>query len=80
MTVTICIGSSCHVKGSRLIVEELQRLVAENGLSDDVELKGTFCTGNCVKGVCVSVDDRLYSLTPDDTKDFFEKEIKGRLA
>ena len=32
MKITICIGSSCHLKGSRQIVEELQRLVKENQL------------------------------------------------
>ena len=37
MKITICIGSSCHLKGSRQIVEELQRLVKENQLDDKIE-------------------------------------------
>ena len=48
MKCTICIGSSCHLKGSRQIVEELQYLVKEHHLEDKVELGGTFCMGNCV--------------------------------
>lgn len=75
MKITICIGSSCHLKGSRQIVEQLQYLVAENNLKDKVELSGTFCMGNCVNGVNVTVDDKFYSLSPETTKDFFEKEI-----
>ena len=75
MKITICIGSSCHLKGSRQIVEQLQYLVAENNLKDKVELSGTFCMGNCVNGVNVTVDDKIYSLSPETTKDFFEKEI-----
>ena len=75
MKITICIGSSCHLKGSRQIVEQLQYLVAENNLKDKVDLSGTFCMGNCVNGVNVTVDDKLYSLSPETTKDFFEKEI-----
>ena len=75
MKITNCIGSSCHLKGSRQIVEQLQYLVAENNLKDKVELSGTFCMGNCVNGVNVTVDDKLYSLSPETTKDFFEKEI-----
>ena len=75
MKITICIGSSCHLKGSRQIVEQLQYLVAENNLKDKVALSGTFCMGNCVNGVNVTVDDKLYSLSPETTKDFFEKEI-----
>ena len=47
MKVTVCIGSSCHIKGSRQVVEELQYLIHENKLGDKVELSGTFCMGKC---------------------------------
>ena len=79
MRVTICIGSACHLKGSREIIQQLQQLVKEHGVSDQVDLNGAFCTGNCVNGVCVTVDGTLYSLSPETTKEFFEKEILGRL-
>ena len=79
MKITICIGSSCHLKGSREIVEQLQQLVAEHELKDEIELSGTFCMGNCMNGVCVTVDDDLYSLTPENTKRFFEDEVLQRL-
>ena len=79
MRVKICIGSACHLKGSREIIQQLQQLVKEHGVSDKVDLNGAFCTGNCVNGVCVTVDGTLYSLSPETTKEFFEKEILGRL-
>ena len=79
MRVTICIASACHLKGSREIIQQLQQLVKEHGVSDKVDLNGAFCTGNCVNGVCVTVDGTLYSLSPETTKEFFEKEILGRL-
>lgn len=79
MKVTICIGSSCHIKGSRSVVEQLQYLISENNLGDKVELGGTFCMGNCQKGVCVNVDDEFFSVTPDTVKEFFENNIKVRL-
>ena len=75
MKVTVCIGSSCHLKGSRQVVEEFQRLIAENKLSDRVELGGTFCMGNCQQGVCVTVDGELYSVSPETAKSFFEEYI-----
>ena len=62
MIVQVCIGSSCHLKGSRQVVEGLQKLIADNGLKDSVELAGTFCMGNCQQGVCVTVGEKLYSL------------------
>lgn len=79
MKITICIGSSCHLKGSRQIVEELQRLVAENNLKDKVELAGQFCMGNCQNGVCVTLDGENFSLSPDTTRDFFNKQVLARL-
>ena len=62
MKLTVCIGSSCHVKGSKSVIEQLQSLIAANNLGDKVELAGTFCTGNCEKGV-TTVDE------------FFNKEV-----
>lgn len=79
MKITICIGSSCHLKGSRQIVTQLQDLVAENDLKDKVELAGQFCMGDCMNGVCVTVDGEKYSLKPEDTKAFFEQTVLKKL-
>ncbi|MEG1548483.1 MAG: NAD(P)H-dependent oxidoreductase subunit E [Clostridia bacterium] len=75
MKITVCIGSSCHLKGSRQVVEQLQYLIAQNELKDKVELDGTFCMNNCQKGVCVTVDNKLFSLSPETVDTFFETEI-----
>lgn len=78
MKVTVCIGSSCHIKGSRQVVERLQHLIAQEKLGDRVELGGTFCMGKCQEGVCVTVDDRFFSVSPDTVNGFFENEIKAK--
>lgn len=75
MKITVCIGSSCHLKGSRQVVEQLQTLIAQNNLKDSVDLSGTFCMGNCQQGVCVTLGDKSFSLTPENTKEFFESEV-----
>lgn len=75
MKITVCIGSSCHLKGSRQVVENLQELIDKNNLGDKVSLAGTFCTGNCQKGVCAMIGDEVYSLSADNTTEFFEKEV-----
>ena len=80
MKITICISSSCHLKGSRQIVEKMQALVAENGLQDQVEMAGQFCMGDCMNGVCVTLDGQKYSLKPDDTETFFKNEVLSKLA
>ncbi len=77
--ITVCIGSSCHIKGSRQVVEQLQALIAEKELGGKVELSGTFCMGECQQGVCVTVDGAFHSVTPEGVGDFFEKEVLAKL-
>ena len=79
LKITVCIGSSCHIKGSRQVVEQLQKLIADNQLGEKIELGGTFCMGKCQSGVCVTVNDGFYSVTPDTVKEFFEKEILTKI-
>ena len=79
MKITICIGSSCHLKGSRLVVEQLQALVAERKLEDKIELCGAFCMCNCTNGVSVKIHEELFSLKPEEIAAFFENEVLKRL-
>lgn len=75
MKITVCIGSSCHIKGSQKIAERLQQLIDDTNSSDKIELCGTFCIENCQNGVSVTLDDKLYSLTAETTDDFFKSEV-----
>ncbi len=79
MKITVCIGSSCHIKGSRQVVDRLQALIAEHNLGDKVELGGTFCMGKCQMGVCVTVDDNFFSVTPDSVDEFFSANVLARI-
>lgn len=80
MKLTVCIGSSCHIKGSGQVVEQLQQLLEEHKLTDKVEMTGTFCIGRCQTGVSVLLDGEYFSLSPETTKDFFEKEILAKVS
>ncbi len=79
MKITVCIGSSCHLKGSRQVVEQLQNLIAKDSLGDRVELAGTFCMGECQKGVCVTVDGEFHSVSPETVEEFFETAVKAKV-
>ncbi len=79
MKITVCIGSSCHLKGSRQVVEQLQSLIAENSLAEKVELGATFCLGKCQQGVCVTVDDEFYSVSPETVKSFFTENVLAKV-
>ena len=79
MKITVCIGSSCHLKGSRQVVEQLQSLTEQTKPQGEIELCGAFCMGNCTQGVSVMIGDKLFSLRPKDVTDFFESEVRTRL-
>ena len=79
MKITVCIGSSCHIKGSRQVVETLNRMIKENALTDKVELGGTFCLGKCQKSVCVAIEEEVFSVSPETAEEFFKTEVLTRL-
>lgn len=80
MTITVCIGSSCHLKGSYDIVNELQKLIAENELDNQVEIKASFCLGDCKNGVCVKVnEDPIISINKENVNVFFNDYIVKNL-
>ena len=75
--VQVCVGSSCHLKGSAEIVELLERAVEEHGIQDDVVLTGSFCIGKCNRvGVTVQVNDDVHvGITTENFREFFKTHI-----
>jgi NADH:ubiquinone oxidoreductase subunit E len=79
MKVTVCIGSYCHLKGSRTVAERLRERIAAENLEDKIDLAGTFCMGNCRDDVSVSIEDEVFSVSPETVDSFFENEVLPRL-
>lgn len=77
MIVQICVGSSCHLKGSEKIVELCQKAIVDYKLENDVTLAGSFCTGQCNRiGVTMTVDDDVFTgITPENFEGFFREKI-----
>ena len=82
MVIQICVGSSCHLKGSPEIVELLQNAVAEYQLENEVTLAGSFCIGKCNRdGVTVQVDDEIYAgITKEGFKEFWNDKVLAVLG
>ncbi|MBR5225402.1 MAG: (2Fe-2S) ferredoxin domain-containing protein [Clostridia bacterium] len=81
MIIQICVGSSCHLKGSEEIVRLLQKAVEEHHLEAEVTLAGSFCTGQCNRvGVTVQVDDDTYTgITRENFSEFLNDKILTKL-
>ena len=56
ITVTVCVGSSCHIKGARDVIMRFNELLKEHNLEDKVELKGSFCMERCGEGINWQID------------------------
>ena len=65
LNVSICVGSACHMKGSKEVIAKLKELINAHGLQGKVLLNGSFCTGNCEYAVCVVIDDTVFSVRPE---------------
>ena len=81
MIIQVCVGSSCHLKGSSEIVELLQKAVEEYHLEDEVTLAGSFCIGKCNRvGVTIQVDDDIHvGITKENFKEFLQENILNKL-
>jgi NADH:ubiquinone oxidoreductase subunit E len=79
--VQVCVGSSCHLKGSETIVRLFESAIAENHVEDEVVLTGSFCIGKCNRvGVTVQVDDEIHvGITKDNFKEFLKENILDKL-
>ncbi|MCQ2432579.1 MAG: (2Fe-2S) ferredoxin domain-containing protein [Clostridia bacterium] len=79
--VSICVGSSCHLKGAPEIIERLEKEVADNHLEDEVILTGSFCTGKCNRvGVTITVDDETFTgVTVENFREFWNSKILSRV-
>jgi NADH:ubiquinone oxidoreductase subunit E len=73
--INICIGSSCHLKGSYNIIQAFQKLIEEHNLHEKIDMKAQFCMKECQKGVVVSVDDEIHSVSSETARDFFQNTI-----
>lgn len=81
MIVQVCIGSSCHLKGSRDIIELLQSRIDAEGFNDEITLAGSFCVGKCNRvGVTVQVDDDIVTgVTKENFNEFWKNHIENAL-
>lgn len=82
MDIKICVGSSCHLRGSQEIVELFQRAVEEYSLGDKVSLMGSFCAEKCNRvGVTIQVDDEVITgVTPENFNEFLKDKVIAKLS
>ncbi|MBR4826057.1 MAG: (2Fe-2S) ferredoxin domain-containing protein [Spirochaetaceae bacterium] len=81
MTIAVCMGSSCHVKGAKTIIELLKEKIKANNLEDKVTLTGTICLGQCASGGAnMKIDDEIITgITRENFDNFFVEKVLAKL-
>ncbi|MCY6957120.1 (2Fe-2S) ferredoxin domain-containing protein [Clostridium brassicae] len=80
MEITVCVGSTCYLKGSYNIINRLTELIKENNLEDKVVIKGACCLGNCCRPVSIKIDDGpVLSVDESSLEKFFKEQVIDKL-
>lgn len=80
MNIYICVGSSCHIKGSYEIIRLLKEAITERSLENEITLSASFCLGHCTNGVTVKVNDKIIcGVSEDNFQEFLETEILSQI-
>jgi NADH:ubiquinone oxidoreductase subunit E len=80
MNIYVCVGSSCHLKGSYKIINLMKENIAKNSLEDKVNLSAAFCLGKCTNGVSIKIDDEIIcGVSAENFMEIFNKHVIGSL-
>lgn len=80
MVITVCVGSSCHVRGSHEIIQRYSEIIAEYRLKDQVSLRGSFCMERCTEGVNMDIDgEPLSAHNLKEAEQIFHDKVLSKL-
>ncbi|MGE5683089.1 MAG: [FeFe] hydrogenase, group A [Bacillota bacterium] len=60
LDISVCVGTSCYLKGSQDLLYKLIDHIEENNLQDRVDVKATFCFEQCDRGPSVSIGEKTF--------------------
>ena len=80
MVITVCVGSSCHVRGSHEILQRYGEIIARHRLKDQVTLRGSFCMERCAEGVNMDIDgEPLRAQSLKEAERIFQEKVLSKL-
>ena len=79
LELNVCIGSSCHLKGSYNVIQTFRQIIEEEALHEKLSMQAQFCMKHCQYGVSVMLDGEVYSVSPDTARSFFASYVKPKL-
>ena len=62
-TIKICLGSSCHSKGSYTIINKVKEHIIGK---ENIKITGSLCNDYCTNGPVITIDDIKYTDVNED--------------
>ncbi|NMC31007.1 MAG: (2Fe-2S) ferredoxin domain-containing protein [Veillonellaceae bacterium] len=76
ITISVCLGSACHLKGANAVLDAFLALIDRYQAQAKVQMAGNFCQGRCTEGVVVQINDLiLTNVTKDQVFELFTKYV-----
>ena len=80
MVLKVCVGSSCHLKGSYDVIEKFKECIKKYEVEEIVDLQASFCLGRCSEGVTVKADEEfLLNVNKDNAEEVFVNGVLPRI-
>ena len=74
--VSVCIGTSCHLKGSYNVIHAFSQRIEQYGLHEKLDFKTAFCSRECPhEGVSVLVGDTPHRVDATHAAEFLDEVI-----
>jgi NADH:ubiquinone oxidoreductase subunit E len=81
LELNVCIGSSCHIKGSYNVIQTFQQLIEEKSLHDQINFKSNFCMLQCQHGgVAVTINGERHQVSAESAREFFNIQVVPRIV
>jgi len=78
MTIQVCIGSACHLKGSYEVIKGFEKYIEQHSLEREITLKSSFCLGQCSQAVSVEIDNGdILSVSPGKVNEVMDQLLRG---
>ena len=76
ITLSVCIGTTCHLNGANNVVMSFQHLVEEYNLHDKVNVTAAFCMQTCTStDVSVKINDERFGVKAEEARTFFKEKV-----
>lgn len=59
LSIKICLGTSCFLRGAQTLYSQLTDYITQNGLDEVTEISASFCNELCQKGPVVTINGKI---------------------